>query len=176
MIQGLSYNNQRPRMGVLPASLEKLPKEKSPDGYHRVSPESHKLRSSAWEINLCRSDSSTGWSPTFWLKHRLLILFCQEDSELLDLRGPWGCSDNVVLMFWCSYKPVTCREVHGEALTPLVSDLQIYKPKRVAYSIGYWLFHISSSAFFTPHTGGRTHACAQIHTRPSQFYNSYNIN
>jgi len=44
----------------------------------------------------------------------------------------------------------------GEALTPLVSDLQIYKPQRVAYSIGSWLFHISS-AFFTQHTRAHTH-------------------
>ena len=46
----------------------------------------------------------------------------------------------------------------GEALTPLVSDLQIYKPKRVAYSIGYWLFHISPAFFTNKHTATHTHA------------------
>ena len=55
-IRGLSYNHPRSRWESSLCLSRVLHKEKSPDGSSPcVSPESHKLRSPAWEINLCLS-------------------------------------------------------------------------------------------------------------------------
>ena len=64
--------------------------------------ELRRLKTPGWEITLCPSKMCTSWRPLFWLKHRLLIHFCQDPDSSCALQLTMVLINQMVNYRWTS--------------------------------------------------------------------------